>query len=176
MPDSIGTHRNLNLKRFRKWSVPVAAFVMASVGLVIPSTADAFSAVVPQSSRLIGSATAQVKQLPVTKFKGIDQPHGIVAGPDGALWFTNTKANSIGQLTTSGVVSMFTGVGVDRPGSITVGPDGALWFTNEASNLIGRITTSGVVSNFTDPSIDLNLVQSWWDRMAAPGLPMPMAR
>ena len=80
-------------------------------------------------------------------------PYGITLGPDGALWFTNLGTNSIGRITTSGVVSNFTDPTISEPDWITVGPDGALWFTNFGNNSIGRITTSGVVSNFTDPSI-----------------------
>jgi streptogramin lyase len=32
---------------------------------------------------------------------GIDNPIGIAAGPDGALWFTNDGNNSIGRITTT---------------------------------------------------------------------------
>jgi virginiamycin B lyase len=90
-------------------------------------------------------------------------PTDITTGPDGALWFTNGtyKGGSIGRITTSGVVTYYTGTGITQPGNITAGPDGALWFTNiytnsqgaYASGSIGRITTSGVVSTYTDPSI-----------------------
>jgi streptogramin lyase len=38
---------------------------------------------------------------------GIDKPFGIAAGPDGALWFTNGN-NSIGRITTAGVVTIYT--------------------------------------------------------------------
>ena len=76
-----------------------------------------------------------------------------MAGPDGALWFTNVVSNSIGRITTAGVVSNYTGPGINDPEGITVGPDGALWFTNWGNGSIGTITTAGVVSNFTDPSI-----------------------
>src|SRR5271166_2641290 len=34
---------------------------------------------------------------------GISFPHGIAAGPDGALWFTNETNRSIGRITTGGV-------------------------------------------------------------------------
>ena len=67
---------------------------------------------------------------------GIDQPDGITAGPDGALWFTNDANNSIGRITTAGVVTNYTGTGIDAHG-ITAGPDGALWFTNTATTRSG---------------------------------------
>lgn len=73
-------------------------------------------------------------------------PIGIASGPDGALWFTNaTHFGSIGRISTSGVVSNFTGTGIETPLSITTGPDGALWFTMPSGS-IGRMTTSGAVS------------------------------
>ena len=67
---------------------------------------------------------------------------GIAAGPDGALWFTNDKNNSIGRITTSGTVTNDTGTGISQPQGIAAGPDGALWFTNDGNTSIGRITTS----------------------------------
>ena len=84
-------------------------------------------------------------------------PYGIVAGPDGALWFTNQYSNSIGRITTGGAVTNFTGTGISSPEDITmaVGPDGALWFTNDYGTYsIERMTTSGAVTNYTDPSIN----------------------
>lgn len=35
----------------------------------------------------------------------INNPEPIVAGPDGALWFGNIGNNSIGRITTAGVVT-----------------------------------------------------------------------
>jgi len=46
------------------------------------------------------------------------------------LWFTNLGGNTIGRITTPGVVSSFYAWGVSVPWGITAGSDGALWFTN----------------------------------------------
>ena len=57
-------------------------------------------------------------------------PAGIVTGPDGALWFTESTANKIGRITTSG--SYTAGAiptAASQPQDIALGPDGALWFT-----------------------------------------------
>ena len=86
---------------------------------------------------------------------------GIAAGPDGALWFTEDRANRIGRITTSGVITEFPiPTGDSRPLSIAAGPDGALWFTEDSvlaiRNKIGRITTAGVVTEFALPT-ELNL-------------------
>jgi hypothetical protein len=85
---------------------------------------------------------------------GIDEPRGITAGPDGALWFTNAGSNSIGRITTSGTVTSYTSTTIRSPAGITAGPDGALWFTNGYSNSVGRITTSvtPAISGFTPTS------------------------
>ena len=80
---------------------------------------------------------------------GVSSPAEIAAGPDGALWFTNTGNDSIGRITTSGTVSNYTGTGISTPEGIAAGPDGALWFTNAGNASIGRITTGGTVSNYT---------------------------
>ena len=85
----------------------------------------------------------------------INHPVAIAAGPDGALWFTNSGSgtNSIGRITTTGTVTNYTGTGISFPNAITAGPDGALWFTNCGNNSIGRITTTGTVTNHTGTGI-----------------------
>jgi streptogramin lyase len=72
----------------------------------------------------------------------------ITTGPDGALWFTNFRGNSIGRMSTDGTLTTYTGTGVSAPCAITTGPDGALWFMNNGNNSVGRITTGGIVTNY----------------------------
>ncbi len=86
----------------------------------------------------------------------------LVAGPDGALWFTEGSANQIGRITTGGQVSEFpvptvnsgpydhhpraglefdeqlSNQVIDAHVSATSGPDGAVWFLNPAADQIGR--------------------------------------
>src|SRR5215471_7543488 len=80
---------------------------------------------------------------------GIDDGYGIVAGPDGALWFTNHGNSTIGRITTAGVITSYTDPSINLPQGIAAGPDGALWFANNGNNSIGRITTAGNVTNYT---------------------------
>ena len=56
------------------------------------------------------------------------------------LWFTNQLNNSIGRITTSGVVTNFTAPVVSYPKRLTPGPDAdhALWFTNNGSNSVAK--------------------------------------
>lgn len=80
-------------------------------------------------------------------------PYGIIAGPDGALWFTEQQANKIGRITTSGEVVEYV-LPPEHTGALvmTVGPDEALWFTEWGSNKIGRITLAGEVREYTIPT------------------------
>jgi hypothetical protein len=66
-------------------------------------------------------------------------PGAIVAGPDGALWFT--YGNKIGRITTDGVITEYPLPIAEKRQlrDIAVGPDSALWYT-DWHNKIGRIT------------------------------------
>ena len=81
-------------------------------------------------------------------------PQDIVAGPDGALWFT---ANGrIGRITTSGSVTSYAlpSGSSNRGQDITVGPDKNLWFAEEFGNRIGKVTTAGKVTEYTIPTVN----------------------
>src|SRR5690349_5341280 len=57
-------------------------------------------------------------------------PDGIVAGPDGALWFTEHNVNKIGRITATGAITEYALPETNRyPTDIAAGRDGALWFT-----------------------------------------------
>jgi len=90
---------------------------------------------------------AQVTEYPIPTTGGY--PAGIVAGPDGALWFTERLSNRIGRITTSGVVTEFPipSEGAN-PLGIAAGRDGNLWFVELATQRIGRITPAGVITEF----------------------------
>lgn len=79
-------------------------------------------------------------------------PLGIVAGPDGALWFTESSSEGIGRITTDGVMTSIRTPGL-QPTSIATGPDHAVWFTDTRSqNSVGRVNADGSVSTFPIPS------------------------
>ena len=82
------------------------------------------------------------------------EPEGIVAGPDGNLWFAEQAGNKIGRMTLAGVFTEFpVPTPAGRPETITTGPDGNLWFTEQDGNKIGRITMDGVITEFPIPSV-----------------------
>lgn len=97
--------------------------------------------------------------VPTTNISEFALPSGlsayaIVAGPDGAMWFSGFTSNEIGRITTTGAVTRFALPNKQGgPQEITVGPDGNLWYTSAVvSNLIGRITTAGAIAEFTIPT------------------------
>lgn len=88
------------------------------------------------------------------------QPHDIVAGPDGNLWFNDFGGNKVGRITPQGVVTEFSlpprpeNPSGSGPYGITVGVDGALWFTELMGMRIGRITTDGRVTEYKLPGVN----------------------
>ena len=88
------------------------------------------------------AAAATVGTVTIHSLKPNSRPNSITAGPDGALWFTNTGHNQIGRITTAGVITTYTHPGINGPVGITAGPDGAMWFTNYNGSSLGRITTA----------------------------------
>lgn len=82
-------------------------------------------------------------------------PFQIVAGSDGNLWFTESRAAKIGRITPSGMITEFP---LPNPFSgvlgITAGPDGNLWFVTvlPGNNRIARLTTAGVITEFPLPN------------------------
>jgi streptogramin lyase len=77
---------------------------------------------------------------------------GIVAGPDGAMWFVEEGQGGIGRLTVAGVLTEFKVPWSSTPLAITVGPDGALWFSDARNATIGRVTTAGAFSQYPVPA------------------------
>jgi virginiamycin B lyase len=79
-------------------------------------------------------------------------PLGIAAGPDGAIWFTELGADSIGRSTLTGTMTEFTGL--EGPAyTIVTGAEGDLWFAEQSAGKIGRITPQGTgLKQFSLPS------------------------
>ena len=92
-------------------------------------------------------------EFPLTS--GYDRPQGIVAGPDGNLWFSETTGPNIGKITPSGTITEYpvpsNGSFVQTPW-ITGGPDGNLWFSDWGNNAIGKSTTAGSVTEYPIPT------------------------
>lgn len=95
-------------------------------------------------------------------------PVHIVAGRDGALWFSFTfgaldpQNAEIGRITPDGVISEITSLSDASPNllgpvGLAVGPDGAIWFcagSGSGKDVYGRITSTGVITLFPAPTFN----------------------
>ena len=107
--------------------------------------------------------------LPQPTLPYVSNPWTLSPGPDGAIWFTvscadtacisNPENEAIGRITADGTITKyplpFNGKPAFADGKgpygITLGPDDALWFTEIRGNAIGRITTAGVITEYPLP-------------------------
>jgi streptogramin lyase len=79
-------------------------------------------------------------------------PVRIAAGPDGAMWFTESNSNKIGRITTAGKITEYPiPTAAATPQGIAAGPDGNVWFIEATGRKVGRITTSGAITEFPIP-------------------------
>jgi streptogramin lyase len=117
------------------------------------------------ASPTVGNLGCEVSADPVA-------PNDIAAGPDGAMWFTQSAGGnpkggasyfpaSIGRITPTGSYSSYpvpaSASSVPGLDAITVGPNGNLWFTEPAVGRIGEVTPRAagpVVHEFALPAAD----------------------
>ena len=100
----------------------------------------------------------------VTTFPITDRysmPIDIVAGPDGAMWFSDAGENQVGRIDATGAV---TGLGASyfTGGGITSGPDGNLWFVEAGLAAIASFTPGGTRREFQLPPAS---ILAWTDRI-----------
>src|SRR5262245_35862073 len=123
------------MTRFRRHMVAMAA----TLGVAAIAAASASAA--PSATTIPISAGSKTE--------------GITRGPDGALWFANFGAHTIGRVT-SGLAGTFSlpnygpnppGVLIDMSGpfDITQGPDNNLWFT-AFNGTVGRLGVGGGIT------------------------------
>jgi subtilisin family serine protease len=104
------------------------------------------------------NATSPVKPTgEVTTYQpaGEIKPTGIIAGPDGNVWFTNTASSKIGKITTSGTITEYAiPGGAGAMYAMVTGPDGNLWVSSNAGNgsKVIRVTTGGSITEFALPT------------------------
>jgi virginiamycin B lyase len=100
---------------------------------------------------LVSQLSAQ--SVTFTAFPTLGDPNSIAAGPDGALWFTESSSNKVGRVGVEGTIREYT---IPTPNSnpmgITAGSDGAIWFVEFTGNKIGRITVTGEFTEYAIPT------------------------
>jgi virginiamycin B lyase len=72
-------------------------------------------------------------------------PSGLLAGPDGAIWF-NLGRERLGRIAPDGTLSEISLTESIRPWSGTVGRDRAFWYTESGLNSLARVSMSGTVT------------------------------
>jgi len=113
------------------------------------------------------SAQVTIDEFPVPT--GGSRPYTIVAGPDGALWFTESIGNKIGRINTKGMFQEFdVPTGESGPYGIAVGADGNIWFTERFGDQIGRFEFLG--QHITEFPIPTPFAQAWEIAPGADGL------
>ena len=86
------------------------------------------------------------------------RPEGLVAGSDGALWFSAVRTvgdSAVGRVSTDGTASDYTtGLSAGgKPTAMTEGPDGNVWFADVYPHAaIGRVTPTGTIAEFPTSS------------------------
>ena len=145
---------------------PIANPVGASNPLAIARAAD--GNVWFLAAGLIGRiTTAGVVSQYTLPFGDDSNAQGLAAGPDGNMWFTQSRCAycdpnapgqkpnegaTIGKITPQGTITEYTLPDYHAgPRDITAGPDGKMWFTEYVGNKIGRIATNGTVTEFALP-------------------------
>jgi streptogramin lyase len=89
---------------------------------------------------------------------GPSKPNGITVGPDKNIWFTDTGANQVGWIATTGgpvtVIPVPTSDSI--PAGIVAGPDGNIWFAEQRGNQIATVaTTAGaMVTEYPLPKLE----------------------
>jgi streptogramin lyase len=119
-----------------RWVVPAAVVVALAL-----------------SGSVLAAPVGQITEFPTaTTAAG---PEGIVAGPDGNLWFPEATADKIGEVnpTTGAAADFAIPTAGSFPLGIALGPDGNLWFTEFAGDKIGEINpVTHVITDFALPN------------------------
>jgi streptogramin lyase len=122
-------------------------------GLLALALALAVALAVSASGTALGAPLGQISDFLTPTMNS--QPEGIVAGPDGNLWFTEFSGNKIAEVnpSTHGIAEFSVPTGMSQPLGVALGPDGDIWFTEWAANKIAEINpATHAINQFTIPT------------------------
>ncbi len=99
------------------------------------------STVGPGFISVYNTTGAQVTSVQTTTLYPGGNQAFMVAGPDGAIWYTDSNNDAIGRMTTTPLITYaeYPVTPGSAPSGITVGPDGNIWFMESGSNKIGVV-------------------------------------
>jgi streptogramin lyase len=105
------------------------------------------------SGSTLAAPTGQITEFPTVTAAA--NPEGIVAGPDGNLWYAELNANKIAEVNpATGASTEFTPpTAGGGPLGVALGPDGNIWFTEFFGGKIGEINpVTHAISDFAIPT------------------------
>jgi formylglycine-generating enzyme required for sulfatase activity/streptogramin lyase len=118
-------------------SRPAVAVVLAAAAPLVASCRER------KTEPLLPAAAVEIR---IRQFKlptADARPQGIAAGPDGAVWFTEARADRIGRIGAAPSFSIeefpLPHAG-SEPWGIVAGADGNVWFTESSGDRVGRIS------------------------------------
>jgi virginiamycin B lyase len=157
-PDSCSGLRKCNsngqcVDRFREFTVPGKP-PLALLGIVTAADGNLWFANGDEVVRI----TPDGHMTPFPAGRGV---RTLTTGPGGTIWFTESDANRIGRMQTTGSPNAI-GTFMDFPLSgrigagtaITQGPNGTIWFTEGGSNGVGVISPTGEITEHALPAED----------------------
>ena len=74
-------------------------------------------------------------------------PAGITTGPDGNLWYADSRGKIV-RITPAGFITEYPVPVPIAPSGIAAGADGSFWFTEGFDPSIGRISSNGAITQF----------------------------
>jgi|RhiMethySRZTD1v2_1073278.scaffolds.fasta_scaffold06563_9 streptogramin lyase len=89
------------------------------------------------------TAAGEMTEFPLPNTIPPPGPLSIVAGPDGALWFTEAP-RGIGRITTDGAWSEYLADIAGNYVALAFALDGSIWVTDYQNNRVGRMSRSGI--------------------------------
>ena len=139
----------------RVGGVAVCVVAVALAGCAPSSSPTSRPELTPSAGDLLPALQGVIQEFAIPTPQ--NDSYGITTGPDGNLWFTESKPYRIGRITPDGALTEFA---LPRPPNaspfamdIVTGPDGNLWFTVVGgAGMIGRITPQGKFTAFPLPS------------------------
>src|SRR6266540_4312835 len=96
------------------------------------------------AASLLTAQTFSVQEFPQI----FGKPQGIVAGPDGNIWFVEEDSSKVAQMDRNGNLLREIALPAGSAPHGIVVADGKLWFTEEGASKIGKMDLSGTLEEF----------------------------